>query len=53
METFHFNLLKEGKGNFVVCMDKAIEVSKTLFSQKKIIRMVLKAFVFIKNNLMI
>ena len=36
METFHFNLLKEGKGNFVVCMDKAIEVSKTLFSQKKI-----------------
>lgn len=36
METFHFNLWKESKGNFVVCMNKAIEISKTLFSQKKI-----------------
>ena len=35
-ETFHFNLWKEDKGNFVVCMHKAINVSKMLFSEKKI-----------------
>ena len=34
METFHFNLWKEDKGNFVVCMNKAIDISKLLFSEK-------------------
>lgn len=35
METFHFNLWKEDKGNFVVCMNKAIDISKLLFSEKR------------------
>ncbi len=35
MEAFHFNLWKEEKGNFVVCMNKAIDVSKTLFTVEK------------------
>lgn len=35
MEAFHFNLWKEEKGNFVVCMNKAIDISKTLFSVEK------------------
>ncbi|MDF2854643.1 MAG: hypothetical protein K0Q87_494 [Neobacillus sp.] len=34
-ETFHFNLWKEGKGNFVVCAKKTIEVSDMLFETKK------------------
>lgn len=35
MEAFHFNLWKEEKGNFVVCMNKAIDISKTLFLVEK------------------
>lgn len=31
-ETYHFNLWKEGRGNFAVCAEKAIKVSKTLFT---------------------
>ena len=34
-ETYHFNLYKDNKGNFAVCMNKAIEVSKILFTEKK------------------
>jgi len=34
-EAFHFNLWKEDKGNFVVCMNKAIDISKTLFTEQK------------------
>lgn len=35
MEAFYFNLWKKEKGNFVVCMNKAIDISKTLFSVEK------------------
>lgn len=31
LETFHFNLWKEGEGNFIVCTRKAMEINKTLF----------------------
>lgn len=31
LETYHFNLWKQGKGNFVVCSEKAMEVSRSLF----------------------
>lgn len=34
-ETYHFNLYKEKKGNFAVCMRKAIEVSNALFKEEK------------------
>ena len=34
-ETYHFNLYKDNKGNFAVCMNKAIEVSKVLFTEEK------------------
>ena len=34
-ETYHFNLYKDNKGNFAVCMSKAIEVSKVLFIEEK------------------
>ena len=35
IETFHFNLWKEDKGNFVVCMNKVIEFNKMFFSEKE------------------
>lgn len=31
-ETYHFKLWKEGKGNFVICTQKAIKVSNILFT---------------------
>lgn len=34
-EAFHFNLWKEEKGNFIVCMSKAVAISKMLFSEEK------------------
>lgn len=34
LEVYHFNLWKEGKGNFVICAMKAMEISKTLFESK-------------------
>ena len=34
-ETYHFNLYKNNKGNFAVCMRKAIGVSKALFAEEK------------------
>ena len=33
-EVYHFNLWKEGKGNFVICAMKAMEISKALFESK-------------------
>lgn len=33
-EVYHFNLWKEGKGNFVICAMKAMEISKILFESK-------------------
>lgn len=33
-EVYHFNLWKEGKGNFVICAMKAMEISKELFESK-------------------
>lgn len=33
-EVYHFNLWKEGKGNFVICAMKALEISKALFESK-------------------
>lgn len=33
-QVYHFNLWKEGKGNFVICAMKALEISKTLFESK-------------------
>ena len=34
-ETYHFNHYKEEKGNFAVCVQKALEVSRLLFDEKK------------------
>ena len=34
-EAYHFNLYKNGKGNFAVCAQKALEVSKSLFMEEK------------------
>lgn len=33
-QVYHFNLWKEGKGNFIICAMKAMEISKTLFESK-------------------